>query len=81
MWVKNFFPCVILFFPDGTSNAAQAAQHKKAAMDKIRDVWTARSAVGYLDAQCTTPADILTAISGLEWEDEYLIPEKNTHII
>ena len=59
--------------------AAQAAQ--QAAMDKICDVWTARSAVGYLDAQCTTPADILTALSSLEWEDEYLIPGKNTHVI
>ena len=60
---------------------AQAAQRKKVAMDKICDVWTARSAVGYLDAQRTTPADILTALSSLEWEDEYLIPGKNTHVI
>ena len=35
--------------------AAQAAQHKKVAIDKIHDVWTAHSAVGYLDAQRTTP--------------------------
>ena len=61
--------------------AAQAAQCKKVAMDKIHDVWTAHSAVGYLDVQHTTPADILTALSGLEWEDEYLIPGKNTHVI
>ena len=61
--------------------AAQAAQHKKAAMDKIRDVWTAHSAVGYLNAQCTTSADLLAALSGLEWEDEYLSPGKNTHVI
>ena len=61
--------------------AVQAAQRKKVAMDKIRDVWTAHSAVDYLDAQRTTPADILTALSSLEWEDEYLILGKNTHVI
>ena len=60
---------------------AEAAQCKKVAMDKICDVWTACSAVGYLDAQRTTPADILAALSGLEWEDEYLIPGKNTQVI
>ena len=46
--------------------AAQAAQCKKVAMDKICDVWTAHSTVGYHDAQRTTPADILAALSGLE---------------
>ena len=69
------------FFQMAQITAAQAVQHKKVAMDKICDVWTARSAVGYLNVQCTTPADILAALSGLEWEDEYLIPGKNTHVI
>ena len=63
------------------TKGAQAALKHKATMDRIKDVWKSCATVKFMEAQRVTTPEIVTALADLEWEEEYLIPGKNTHVI
>ena len=64
----------------GPSKAAQAMMKQKVAMEQIKDVWAAHMLITYKDAQRVTPKEIVSALGNVDWEEEYLIPRKNTHV-
>ena len=64
----------------GQARAATAATKAKAAKQHIKDVWVARLSVEYKGAKKTSPAEVAAVLDGLDWEGEYTIPGKNTHV-
>ena len=61
-------------------NAAAAQQHKKKVQERIREVWLARQSIVFAESKRVTPAEVTAALTGLEWEDEYSVKGKNTHV-
>ena len=64
----------------GQARAALAATKAKVAKQHFKDVWVARLSVEYKKAKKTSPAEVVAVLDGLNWEDEYTIPGKNTHV-
>ena len=64
----------------GQARAAIAAAKAKAAKQRIKDIWAARLSVQYKEAKKTSPAEVAAVLNGLDWEEEYTIPGKNTHV-
>ena len=64
----------------GQARAAIAATKAKAAKQRIKDVWVARLSVEYKEAKKTSPAEVVAVLDSLDWEEEYTIPGKNTHV-
>ena len=60
--------------------ATLAATKAKAAKQRIKDIWAARLSVQYKEAKKTSTAEVAAVLEGLEWEEEYKIPGKNTHV-
>ena len=60
--------------------AALAAAKAKAAKQRIKDIWAACLSVQYKEAKKTSTAEVAAVLEGLEWEEEYKIPGKNTHV-
>ena len=65
----------------GPTKAAQAALKRQAAMARIRDVWTARNSVQYSEVQRVTANEVVSALGETDWEEEYFVQGKNTHVI
>ena len=61
-------------------NMAAAQQHKKKVQERIREVWLARQSIVFAEAKRVTPAEVTAALTGLEWEDEYSVKGRNTHV-
>ena len=57
-----------------------AAARAKAAKQRIRDIWSACLAVEYKEAKKTLPVEVTAVLDGLDWEPEYQIAGKNTHV-
>ena len=64
----------------GQTRAALAAAKAKAAKQRIRDIWSARLAVEYKEAKKTSPAEVAAVLDGVDWQPEYQIAGKNTHV-
>ena len=64
----------------GQARAAIAATKAKAAKQHIKDVWAAQLSVEYKEAKKPSPAEIVAVLNGLDWEEEYTIMGKNTHV-
>ena len=64
----------------GQQRAAIAAAKAKAAKQRIHDIWLAHLAVEYKEAKKTSPAEVAAVLDWLDWEPEYQIAGKNTHI-
>ena len=64
----------------GQARAVIAAAKAKAAKQHIKDVWVAWLSVKYKEAKKTSPAEVVAVFDGLDWEEEYTIPGKNTHV-
>ena len=64
----------------GPSKAAQAVMKQKVAMGQIKDVWMAHMSIQYKDAQRVMPTKITSALGDVDWDEEFLIPGKNTHV-
>ena len=50
----------------------------KAAKQRIKDIWAASLSIEYKEAKKTLTAEVAVILSGLQWEEEYTIPGKNT---
>ena len=72
--MKNYFQMA------GPSKAVQAVMKWKVAMEWIKDVWMARMSIQYKDTQRVMPTEIQSALGDVDWDEEFLIPSKNTHI-
>ena len=59
---------------------AIAAMKAKAAKQRIRDIWSAHLAVEYKEVKKTLPVEVAAVLDGLDWEPEYQIARKNTHV-
>ena len=64
----------------GQARAVLAAAKAKAAKQRIKDVWAARLSVEYKEAKKISPAEVAAVLDGLDWEEEYTIPGKNTQL-
>ena len=64
----------------GQARAVLAATKGKAAKQRIKDIWVAQLSVEYKEAKKTSPAGVAAVLDGLDWEEEYTIPGKNTHV-
>ena len=64
----------------GQARAVLAAVKAKAAKQCIKDIWAAQLSVKYKEAKKTSPAEVVAVLNGLNWEDEYTILGKNTHV-
>ena len=60
--------------------AALAATKAKAAKQRIKDIWAAHLSVQYKEAKKTSTAEDAAVLEGLDWEEEYTILGKNTHV-
>ena len=70
----------IYFQMAGSSKAAQVIMKQKVAMEWIKDVWMARMSIQYKDAQRVMPTEITLALGDVDWDEEFLISRKNTHV-
>ena len=52
----------------------------KAAKQRICNIWSARLAVEHIESKKTSPAEVTAVLDGLDWEPEYQIARKNTHV-
>ena len=64
----------------GQQRVAIAATKAKAAKQRICDIWLAPLAVEYTEVKKTSPAEVAAVLDGLDWEPEYQIAGKNTHV-
>ena len=64
----------------GPSKAAQAVMKQKVAMECIKDVWVACMSIKYKDAQRVMPTEITSVLGDIDWDEEFVIPGKNTHV-
>ena len=64
----------------GQERAAITAAKAKAAKQRIKDIWAAQLSVQYKEAKKTSTAEIAAVLEGLDWEEEYMILGKNTHV-
>ena len=64
----------------GPSKTVQALMKRKVAMNQIKDVWMARMSIKYKDVQRVIPEEIMSLLSNVNWDEEFLIPGKNTHV-
>ena len=64
----------------GQARAVIAATKAKVAKQCIKDVWVAQLSVQYMEAKKTSPAEVVAVLNGLDWEEEYTILGKNTHV-
>ena len=64
----------------GPSKAPQAIMKRKVAMEWIKDVWAAHMSIKYNNAQRVTPTEITSALRDVNWDEEFVIPGKNTHV-
>ena len=64
----------------GPSKAAQVVMKQKVAMEWIKDVWMARMSIQYKDTQRVMPTEITLVFGEVDWDEEFLILGKNTHI-
>ena len=64
----------------GPSKVAQAVMKRKVAIELIKDVWTAHMSIQYKDVQRVMPTVITSALGDVDWDEEFLIPGKNTHV-
>ena len=64
----------------GPSKAAQVAMKRKVAMEWIKDVWMAHMSIQYKNTQRVTPTEITLVLGDVDWDEEFLIPGKNTHV-
>ena len=64
----------------GQERAAITAAKAKAAEQRIKDIWAAQLSVQYKEAKKTSTAEIAALLEGLDWEEEYTILGKNTHV-
>ena len=72
--MKNYFQMA------GPSKAAQVEMKWKVAMEWIKDVWMAHMSIQYIDAQRVMLTEITLALGDVDWDEEFLIPSKNTHV-
>ena len=66
--------------PTKVAAATLAEAKAKAARERINDVWTARKSITYENARKVPTIEVTNALGAVEWEDEYLIAGKNTHV-
>ena len=59
---------------------AIAAMKAKAVKQRICDIWSACLVVEYKEVKKTSPAEVAAVLDGLDWEPEYQIARKNTHV-
>ena len=64
----------------GQERATLAAVKVKAAKQRIKDIWAAHLSVQYKEAKKTSTAEVTVVLEGLDWEEEYTIQGKNTHV-
>ena len=64
----------------GQERVAIAAAKAKAAKQRIKDIWAARLSVQYKEAKKTSTVEVAAVLEGPDWEEEYTIPGKNTHV-
>ena len=64
----------------GQERATITAAKAKAAKQRIKDIWAARLSVQYKEAKKTSTAEVAAVLGGLDLEEEYTIPGKNTHV-
>ena len=64
----------------GQERAALAAVKAKAAKQRIKDIWAACLSAQYKEAKKTSTAEVTAVLEGLDWEEEFMIPGKNTHV-
>ena len=60
--------------------ATLAAAKANAAKQRIKDIWAARLSVQFKEAKKTSTAEVAVVLEGLDWEEEYTILGKNTHV-
>ena len=64
----------------GQQRAVLVAMKVKAAKQRIRDIWLACLVVEYKEVKKTSPVEVAAVLDGLDWEPEYQIARKNTHV-
>ena len=64
----------------GPSKAAQVVMKQKVAMEWIKDVWMAHISIQYKDVQRVMPTEITSALGDVDWDEEFLVPGKNTYV-
>ena len=64
----------------GQARAALATAKAKVVKQHIKDIWAAQLSVEYKEAKKTSPVEVVAVLNGLNWEEEYTIPGKNTHV-
>ena len=64
----------------GQTRAALAAAKAKAAKEHIQHIWAAKQAVECKGAKKTSAAEVAAALQDVQWQPEYIIAGKNTHV-
>ena len=64
----------------GQTRVALAAAKVKAAKQRIHKIWSAHLAIEYKEVKKTSPAEVPAVLDGIDWEPEYQIAGKNTHV-
>ena len=64
----------------GQMRVALAAAKAKAAKQHIRQIWAAKQAVECKGAKKTSDVEVAAALQDVQWEPEYSIAGKNTHV-
>ena len=62
------------------THAALAVAKAKAAKQHIRDIWAAKQAVECKGVKKTSPVEVAAALQDVQWQPEYTIAGKNTHV-
>lgn len=60
---------------------ALEVKRKNAAKLRMRDIWTQRMSVQYTEARKVTAAQVEQELEVTEWEEEFTVPGRNTHVI
>ena len=62
------------------TKAALALKRRNAAIEQVKTVWEAHRSIKYDEARRIPHTEVASALNDEEWEAEYLIPGKNTHV-